>query len=195
MPAKRLATEQRRRQLIRVAMRLFSQRGFDGTTTRQIAKAAGVNEAIIFRHFASKEKLYWAVVSHRIAEAGRIRKLRADLASDRDEREVLAGIAESLLTRTREDSELTRLLLFSALRNSELTDDFFRTHLADLFELLADYFRRRIQMGRFRNVDPMLAARGFIGVIYHHNLVQELFGGGRYASFDPGKVAREMTDV
>jgi AcrR family transcriptional regulator len=176
-------------------MRLFSRQGFDGTSTRQIASAAGVNEALILRYFGSKETLYWAVVSHRINKAGRIRKLREVLASDGDPRAVLAGVAETLLTRTREDADLTRLLLFSALRNSELTDDFFRTHLADMFELLADYFRRVMRQGKFRKLDPLVAARAFIGIIYHHNLVQELFGGSRYRTFDPKKVAREVSEV
>ena len=43
-------------------MNLFSAKGFEGTTTREIAKAAGVSEAIIFRHFATKEDLYAAII-------------------------------------------------------------------------------------------------------------------------------------
>jgi len=49
-----MAGEDRRRQLIEVAIELFSQRGFAGTTTKEIAAAAGVTEAVIFRHFATK---------------------------------------------------------------------------------------------------------------------------------------------
>jgi len=48
-----MSGEDRRRQLIEVAIDLFSRRGFSGTTTREIALAAGVTEAIIFRHFAT----------------------------------------------------------------------------------------------------------------------------------------------
>jgi len=44
-------------------MQLFSEQGFDGTSTRAIAEAAGVNEALIFRHFRSKEDLFWSVLS------------------------------------------------------------------------------------------------------------------------------------
>ena len=43
------------------AKELFARQGFEGTTTRQIAERARVNEAIIFRHFPSKEDLYWAI--------------------------------------------------------------------------------------------------------------------------------------
>ena len=55
-----MAGELRRLQILRVAVRLFSQRGFRGTTTKEIAQAAGVSEAMVFRHFATKEELYAA---------------------------------------------------------------------------------------------------------------------------------------
>ena len=60
-----MAGEDRRRQIVDVAMRLFSERGFRGTTTKEIATAAGVSEAIIFRHFATKEELYTAIIDHK----------------------------------------------------------------------------------------------------------------------------------
>src|SRR5213592_4420866 len=61
----RMAGEERHLQILRVAMSLFSQRGFRGTTTREIALAAGVNEAIIFRHFATKHDLYSAIIDQK----------------------------------------------------------------------------------------------------------------------------------
>src|SRR3712207_527601 len=53
----RMAADERRQQIVAVAMRLFSERGFRGTTTKEIAQAAGVSEAIISRHFATKDEL------------------------------------------------------------------------------------------------------------------------------------------
>src|SRR5215213_6697760 len=60
--AGRMCADERRLQIAEVAMRLFSERGFRGTTTKEIAQAAGVSEAIIFRHFATKEELYKAII-------------------------------------------------------------------------------------------------------------------------------------
>src|ERR1700710_1820493 len=65
-----MSGEDRRRQLIEVAIDLFSQRGFSGTTTREIAVAAGVTEAIIFRHFATKQDLYSAILDHTCPATG-----------------------------------------------------------------------------------------------------------------------------
>src|SRR3982751_707968 len=54
----RLPASDRRRQLVETALDIFSRKGFGGTTTKEIAAAAGVTEAIIFRHFPSKADLY-----------------------------------------------------------------------------------------------------------------------------------------
>ena len=51
-----------RQRLCAVAERLFAQRGFSATTTKEIARAAGVNEAIIFRFFPHKDDLYAAIL-------------------------------------------------------------------------------------------------------------------------------------
>src|SRR5215208_6519149 len=63
--AGRMCADERRLQIAEVAMRLFSESGFRGTTTKEIAQAAGVSEAIIFRHFATKEELYTAIVDYK----------------------------------------------------------------------------------------------------------------------------------
>ena len=191
----RLAARDRRERLIEAATRLFSVQGFDGTTTREIAEAAGVSEAIIFRHFAKKEDLYWAVISERIRVAGRKEKIQHYLTSGGNAAEVFAGIAETLLKRNPEDVILSRLLLFSALRNDDLAERFFRTYLAEAFDSLADYIRDGIEDGEFRDVDPAVAARSFLGTIAYHNLVQEVFGGNRHQQFDPRILGRQITDA
>src|SRR5580658_4482033 len=65
-----MSGEDRRRQLIEIAIDLFSKKGFRGTTTREIAAAAGVTEAIIFRHFATKEDLYTAILDYKGSSTG-----------------------------------------------------------------------------------------------------------------------------
>jgi AcrR family transcriptional regulator len=192
----RLSTEQRRQQLINAQMGLFSSKGFDGTTTREIAQAAGINEALIFRHFRNKEALYWAVVSSRIRAAGRQEKIREYLRPSRlDATEVFGGIAESLLDRTSEDADLTRLLLFSALRNSELSENFFRTYMAGIYEAIADFIGHGIKQRKFRKVDPMVAARAFMGMVSSHILLEELLSGPRKKTNSPCGLAKQLTDL
>ena len=60
--AERLTGEERRRVIVEAAVALFSQKGFRGTTTKEIAEAAGCSEATIFKHFATKHELYSAIL-------------------------------------------------------------------------------------------------------------------------------------
>src|ERR1044071_7158792 len=54
----RLDGDERRKAIVRAAVPLFARKGFAGTTTRELAEAAGISEALLFRHFPSKQSLY-----------------------------------------------------------------------------------------------------------------------------------------
>ena len=57
----KLSSEERRAAIVKAVRRLFAEKGFDGTTTRELAAAAGVSEALLFKHFPNKEALYEAM--------------------------------------------------------------------------------------------------------------------------------------
>ena len=54
----RLNSDERRKAIVRAAVPLFARKGFAGTTTRELAEAAGISEALLFKHFPSKKLLY-----------------------------------------------------------------------------------------------------------------------------------------
>jgi AcrR family transcriptional regulator len=154
-----------------------------------------VNEAIIFRHFHRKEDLYWAVIDGKCQASEGRKGLKEKLSSRRNDGEFFAAIAEGILRRNVEDTNRSRLLLFTALENHRLSHRFFRTYVAEYYEALAEHIRKRIRGGSFRRINPLLAARGFIGMVVYHFLIQELFGGSRYQKFDPKLVSRTLTDI
>ena len=193
--ATRFTAQDRRQQIMQVAMDLFARQGFKGTTTRQIADQAGVNEAIVFRHFPRKEGLYWSVIESKCRLGERRRRLEHQLQQGGDDRHILTDIAEEILHRNWADPGMSRLLFFSALENHRLSHRFFRTYIAERYEALEQFIRRRIRAGTFRRVDPLLAARGFLGMVVYHFLIQELFGGKRYQKFQPRQVAATLTDI
>ena len=191
----RLSSLDRKKQILEVASDLFASHGFDGVTTRQIADAAGITEAIVFRHFATKDDLYWEVLSAKSAPDEVKKQLEEKLGSDAEPLEIFTDIARHVLNRNLRDPAKSRLLLFSGLENHRLSQRFFKTYMSEWYEMLAGYIRRQIAEGRFREVDPVLAARGFIGMVFHHYLVQELFGGARYQSYDLEEVAQTMASL
>ena len=130
----RMAGGKRRQQILIVAMSLFSQRGFRGTTTKQIADAAGVSEAMVFRHFATKEELYAAILDHKACAdgLGHPRHLVADAIRDKDDRAVFSGLARALMKHHDEDTEFLRLLMHAALEGHQLADMFWSSCVAAL---------------------------------------------------------------
>jgi AcrR family transcriptional regulator len=189
----RLSGADRRQQILQVALEIFAHQGYKGATTREIAQRARVNEAIIFRHFPSKEELYWGVIEETCRHGGRShRELQGRLQEQGDLRRMLSTLAKEILQR---DTKLTRLLLYSALENHKLSQRFFRTYVAKYYEVLAEHLHKRMEKGELRKMDPLLASRGFLGMIGNHFLIQEIFGGKRYQKFNPQRVAETLTDL
>jgi AcrR family transcriptional regulator len=191
----RLSARDRRRQILDIASGTFARKGYQGATTREIAEEAGVNEALLFRHFPSKESLYWTMLEELCLAKGGHDRMKRILEEGESDQEIFQAIAREILERSPRDRELTRLLWFTALENHQLSVRFFKTFVAEYYEALAGYIRTRIRQGAFRRVDPLLAARGFLGMVVYHFLVQELFGGEQYRSFDTDEVAATLSGI
>lgn len=121
-PRPRLSSDDRRRQLLHHAIALFSRHGFSGTRTKDIAAACGVSEAILFRHFATKEDLYHAILDTHEVVAGEEEwlaemKARAD---KRDDLGFIQGLVTQILKSFREDTAFHRLMLYAGLEGQSL---------------------------------------------------------------------------
>jgi AcrR family transcriptional regulator len=97
-----------------------------------------------------------------------------DAAKKRDDRLVFTMLASHRIRRGA-DPTLLRLLLFSALEGHELSNMFFKNQHRIFYDYLAGYIEQRIREGAFRRVDPLLAARSFMGMLAHHRLLHEIF--------------------
>src|SRR5687768_5695499 len=61
----RMTSEERRAAIIRAALRLFAEKGFKGTTTRELAAAVGVTEPVLYEHSRTKRDLYSAIIEEK----------------------------------------------------------------------------------------------------------------------------------
>jgi AcrR family transcriptional regulator len=163
----------RQASLISSAASLFAAKGFKGTTTKEIARAAGVSEALVFKYFPTKRALYTAILAEK-APLSELLSAVDEVARKRDDHRVFTLIAGYRI-RPGADPTMLRLLLFSALEGHELADMFFGKQHRVFYDYLAGYIQTRIEEGAFRDVDPLLAARAFIGMVVHHRLLHEIF--------------------
>lgn len=192
----RMSSEDRRRQLIEVGIRLFSQKGFRGTTTKEITDAANVNPAILFRNFPTKDDLYAAILDFKVNEInldGRIDELRKR-AESRDDEGLFRMLAARILEYNRRDHEFLRLMLYSALEGHELARSFIENQSHPTHEFLRDYIITRQREGAFRKCDSDAAVRVFMGAFNHHSLLKVLFGP-EFVKITDDEAINDFTEV
>ena len=165
----------RREQILRSAVSLFSQRGFNGTTTKEIARAAGVSEAMVFRHFSTKSDLYDAILGDKACHDGvrfpwEENPVLHEAIRNKDDYAVFFNIALNALTKQQADENFMRLLFYSALEEHELAERFFNEFVARLYEFIGDYIKERQEDGAMREINPRIVVRAFLGMMIHHSL-------------------------
>jgi len=181
----RMSGDERRSQILRIAIKLFSQRGFSGTTTKEIARVAGVSEAMVFRHFATKSELYHAIINFKACEGGMNqppwqKKSGAKAAIEaKNDFQVFYNLALHALEHHEADVDFMRLLFHSALDEHELSAMFFDQFLTPLYDFLSSYIRERQKDGAMRDVEPKIIVRAFLGMIIHHSLNNVLWDKSR----------------
>lgn len=174
--ASRMKGDERRGQILATAVNLFSRNGFRGTTTKEIAQAAGVSEAMVFRHFANKEALYAAILDDKGCREGVAKfpwenneqLIRA--MDEKNDSEVFYQIGISALTKHQSNLPFLRLIFYSALEEHELAERFFGDFIERIYDFIGDYIRTRQADGAFRELEPRVAVRAFMGMLIHHSL-------------------------
>jgi TetR/AcrR family transcriptional regulator len=174
---KRFSAEERRNQLLRISTGLFADHGFESTTTKSIAAAAGVSEGIIFQHFATKEELYSGILDYKAKEAGIDEwndQLRKCVEREDDEGLVLS-LMKQILEANRRDPQFQRLMFQAALNGHHLPKMMAR-RILPLHRFLCKYIARRQKQGAFQKCDPGLAVHAIVSMPSYYGLAKTLFG-------------------
>jgi len=176
MPAKKkLAQNITEARIIEAAVQLFARNGFKGTSTRDIAALASVNEATLFRHFPRKADLFWAAADSRLNAVKLNRELQHGLASDDDPQTVIPMIVTFLTENILRNSELMRLLYVAGFELAG-AERLLGEHLGSIFDAVNSYFGRCASKGLIENFDPVVATLGMAGAVGVHYTLQPLFG-------------------
>jgi AcrR family transcriptional regulator len=162
--------------IVEAAAQLFAHNGFKGTTTRDIAQLANLNEATLFRYFPRKPELFWAAVESHVARVRLARETQTSLASDDAPAIVVPRLVSFLLDNLNHQPQLRRLLHVAAFELPE-SDKMIREHLGPIFDMVCAYFKRCAEKGTVRNVEPSLATLGLMGAITAHQGWSKLFTG------------------
>jgi AcrR family transcriptional regulator len=164
--------------ILETATNLFSQFGYHGVSTREIASAAQVNEVTIFRHYPHKQDLYRAVLRSGLQQVNLRGDLLTRIAEASCGREALARTYELVAKTLNQKPEVLRILQFSALEMKADFDPMVREHLGALVDVVARYLEPWTKTGELRCTNTKTIVFGLIAILMSHRSLERVFPGG-----------------
>lgn len=177
----------RKAQIITEATRLFSEYGFDKVTIKQLADACGITEPALYRHFASKEAIYDAVLDS-IEKRLRPQEFFDKLKDERNLEILLKKTAQHILDYFTTNEDIYRLLLFSALRDHSKAKKVYQLIRGTYVRFLVDRLDQLYEQQILIQKNNEITARCFIGMVFDCALNITLWKGFQGKSFKPQEV-------
>lgn len=116
----RMTKEERRKQIIKSALKVFIAKGYNGATTLEIAKEAGISEMTLFRYFDSKKEVFVQSVKPLLTEGLKISNKGVE--KNLEARTVLESVITERVDFISKNRELIKLVLMESQVNPDLAD-------------------------------------------------------------------------
>ena len=160
--------------ILEAAVQLFAESGFKGTSTRDIARLARVNEVTLFRYFPRKNDLFCAAAESRLSRVRMGRELQSKLAKDAALQITVPMLTEFLLENFFYPPDLLRLIFVAGFEVPG-ADRMVREYLGPFFDAIHGYFERCAAKGLIGDVEPSVATLSLAGVVSAHRNFYRLF--------------------
>jgi len=160
-----IAPTDKREHIINIAIELFSEKGFEGTSIRELAAKAGVNIAMVNYYFGSKDKLFEALVENRVSYMkGKLEDLVAN--QNLSDIEKIDVIIETYIERLLSQPDYHRLIHQELLLRQR---EALHYNITNIFIKNKDLVKKIIETGIkkkvFKKIDPELTLASIIGTI------------------------------
>ncbi|NJM73709.1 MAG: TetR/AcrR family transcriptional regulator [Scytonema sp. RU_4_4] len=152
---------QTRSRILEAAKRLFASQGFDGTTTRDLAQAAGVAEGTLFRHFPNKKAILIEVATQGWVE------ILTDLLTELSEMGSYKAVAQVMRRRMwnmHKNADLMRVCFMEAQFHPDLRDRVQSEVIAKMTDVAEAFFQTAMDKKIYRRMDAKLVAKVFLGM-------------------------------
>jgi AcrR family transcriptional regulator len=177
--------EDTRTRILKTALQLFARKGYDATTTRDLAAAAGVAEGTLFRHFTNKKAILIEVATKGWVE------ILTDLLTELSEMGSYKAVAQVMrrrMLRLRESSDLMRVCFMEAQFHPELRDRIQSEVIAKMTDVAEAFFQTAMDRGIYRRTNPKIVAQVFLGMF-------AIAGFSDRTIIDPNASAQEMKEM
>ena len=181
----------RKSTILYAAGRLFAEKGYHRTTTKDIAEAADVSEGTIYNYFINKDDLLFGIMTE-LTESG---KLGEQLQSSYLEgpREFLLTILQQRYEFLQKNGDMLQAVLSEILVNPELRRRYYEELVIPSQELLEHHLRERIERGQIRLIDPSIAARILLAMLSGLFILQVV--GDSVIRSEWETIAQLLTDI
>jgi AcrR family transcriptional regulator len=150
-----------RSRILQAALRLFAAKGYEGTTTKDLAGKANVAEGTLFRYFPNKKAILIEVATRGWVD------ILTDLLTELSEMGSYKAVAQVMrrrVLRMRENSDLLRVCFIEAQFHPELKDRIQSEVIAKMTDVAEAFFQTAIDRGIYRPMNPKIVAQVFLGM-------------------------------
>lgn len=152
---------QTRSKILQAAQKLFAKYGYDGTTTRDLAKQAGVAESALYHHFTNKK-----AILIELATTGWV-EILTDLLTELSEMSSYKAVAQVMRRRMlniSRNADMMKVCFLEAQFHSELRDKIQSEVIGKMTDVAEAFFATAMERGVYRQMSPKLVARVFLGM-------------------------------
>ena len=150
-----------RSRILQAALRLFAAKGYEGTTTKDLAGKANVAEGTLFRYFPNKKAILIEVATRGWVD------ILTDLLTELSEMGSYKAVAQVMrrrVLRMRENSDLLRVCFIEAQFHPELKERIQSEVIAKMTDVAEAFFQTAIDRGIYRPMNPKIVAQVFLGM-------------------------------
>jgi AcrR family transcriptional regulator len=184
---------QTRDRILETALRLFSEKGYLGATTKEIARESGIAEVTLFRHFPSKEKLFEEVINT-YSFLPALKELMPEIAGMSYEK-ALTEIAKKFLETLSSRKDLIQIMHSEMQRYPEKIHKIYHAFIDELFKILASYFNEMQKRKILKGFDTEFGAMAFLGMFFSYFNVHEMMMHKKYRHVDKDTTIKEFVKI
>jgi AcrR family transcriptional regulator len=178
--------------ILKAARKLFARRGFDGTTTRDLAQEAGVAEGTLFRHFENKKAILVEVATQGWVE------ILTDLLTELSEMGSYKAIAQVMRRRMmnlHENADLLRVCFMEAQFHPDLQERIQTDVIVKMTDVAEAFFQTAMDQGIYRRMNPRVVAQVFLGMFTVAGFSQDSIMPGGSSPKEMQEMAENMADI
>ncbi|MGB9731912.1 MULTISPECIES: TetR/AcrR family transcriptional regulator [Calditerrivibrio] len=179
--------------IVKAAYDCFSEKGYNATTTKEIAKTAGVSEVTLFRYFSTKSDIFKEMLK-RYSFLPVLYKIKIE-SDGIDLQDTLKLIAVKFYNTLLERKQFVRIMLSEINHYSEEIIDIYSNFREELDSMLISIFESKICDLKLKNFDLKVASMGFIGMIYSFFLTNEIFLKKKVDDIELNNVINAFVDI